>query len=83
MEKEDKKKEEFEKLMTSELLNIKIDTLGDFELDAYFEELYNREPFESILGDIQGLRSDVDEIKRLLRTHKHSSDGKAVKDIDI
>ena len=85
MEKEikEKKQKEFEKLTTSELLNIEIDTLGDFELGAYFLELYNREPFDTLTNQIHELEKNVEELKRLLRSHKHSSDGKAVTDIDI
>lgn len=79
----EKKQKEFEKLPTSELLNIEIDTLGDFELDAYFGELNSREPFDTITDDINKLQSDIEELKRLLRSHKHTSDGKAVKDLDI
>ena len=84
MKKEKTNKEkEFEKLPTSELLNIEIDTLGDFELDAYFEELYSREPFGTLTDEIHRLEKDIEELKRLLRSHKHTSDGKAVTDIDI
>ena len=80
---EEKKKINFEKLTTSELLSMNTDNITDVEMDDYFTELYNRVPFDGILQDINGLRSDVDELKRLLRSHKHTSDGKAVKDIDI
>ena len=77
----EKKQKEFEKLPTSELLNIEIDILDDFEFEAWYSTIIEREPFGTVKESIDELEGIVEKLSKeldMIKKHSHDGSGKAV-----
>ncbi len=68
------KRKEFEKMVTTELLNIEWDTLTDEEKDIWDEVITDRQPFSDICEELRELREQLDVLANKFPRHDHKED---------
>lgn len=61
----------YEKMKTTELLDLQPEDIPDTELDKRDEALQSRDPFEYYSEQLSELRDKVERLERDLRRHDH------------